>query len=122
MVDGLIHISQIANHRIARPSSVLSVGEEIEAKIIDIDFEKQKISLSRKMLLPDYVEEPSSSVEDKEKVLNSDEEPLPSDETKKPEEPKSQQEMEVVHPEEASAADKEQIQQADKAEGENIGE
>jgi len=56
-VDGLIHISQIANQRIAKPSSVLTVGQEVEAKITEIDLEKQKISLSMKVLLPDYVEE-----------------------------------------------------------------
>lgn len=55
-VDGLIHISQIANQRIAKPSSVLSIGQEVDAKITEIDLEKQKISLSIKVLLPDYVE------------------------------------------------------------------
>lgn len=62
MVDGLIHISQIANQRIAKPSSVLSVGQEVEAKIIELDLEKQKISLSMKVLLPDYVEEIAPAV------------------------------------------------------------
>ncbi len=56
-VDGLIHISQIANQRIAKPSSVLSIGQEVDAKITEIDLEKKKISLSIKVLLPDYVEE-----------------------------------------------------------------
>ena len=45
-VDGLIHISQIANRRIEKPEDVLSKDEEVEAKIIDIDPEKQKVSLS----------------------------------------------------------------------------
>ena len=50
-VDGLIHISQIANRRIGKPGDVLTVGEEVDAKITAIDDEKQKISLSIRALL-----------------------------------------------------------------------
>lgn len=50
-VDGLIHISQISLDRIASASEVLEVGQEVEAKIIDIDQEKQKVSLSITALL-----------------------------------------------------------------------
>ena len=50
-VDGLIHISQIANRRIGKPEEVLSVGQEVEAKITAIDEEKQKISLSIRALI-----------------------------------------------------------------------
>ena len=48
--DGLIHISQIANRRIAQPSEVLTVGDVVEAKITNIDNEKHKISLSIRAL------------------------------------------------------------------------
>lgn len=50
-VDGLIHISQIANRRIEKPEEVLAKDEEVEAKIIDIDPEKKKVSLSIRALL-----------------------------------------------------------------------
>ncbi len=50
-VDGLIHISQIADHRIAKPQDVLSVDEQVDVKITDIDYENQKISLSIRALL-----------------------------------------------------------------------
>jgi len=50
-VDGLIHISQIANRRIGKPDEVLSVGEEADVKITAIDTDKQKISLSIRALL-----------------------------------------------------------------------
>ena len=50
-VDGLIHISQIADHRIARADETLEVGEEVDAKIIDINDEKKKVSLSIRALL-----------------------------------------------------------------------
>ncbi len=48
--DGLIHISQIANRRIGQPSEVLTVGDVVDAKITNIDNEKQKISLSIRAL------------------------------------------------------------------------
>ena len=49
-VDGLIHISQIANRRIGKPEEVLSVGDVVEAKITAIDTENHKISLSIRAL------------------------------------------------------------------------
>ena len=45
-VDGLIHISQIADHRVEKPEDVLSEGQVVNAKIIAVDEEKKKISLS----------------------------------------------------------------------------
>lgn len=50
-VDGLIHISQIADHRIDKPGDVLSEGQMVDVKITDIDMEKKKISLSIRALL-----------------------------------------------------------------------
>ena len=53
-VDGLIHISQIANKRLGNPAEVLHTGDQVDAKIIDIDTEKKKVSLSvRALLEPD---------------------------------------------------------------------
>ena len=49
-VDGLIHISQIANRRIGKPEDVLTVGDVVDAKITAIDDEKHKISLSIRAL------------------------------------------------------------------------
>ena len=49
-VDGLIHISQIANRRIAQPGEVLTVGDVVDAKITAIDEEKHKVSLSIRAL------------------------------------------------------------------------
>ena len=60
-VDGLIHISQIANRRIGKPEDVLTVGDVVDAKITAIDEEKHKISLSIRALsepAPAVVEEP----------------------------------------------------------------
>ncbi|MBP3554849.1 MAG: bifunctional 4-hydroxy-3-methylbut-2-enyl diphosphate reductase/30S ribosomal protein S1 [Clostridia bacterium] len=50
-VDGLIHISQIANKKLASPAEVLEKGQVVDAKIIDIDTENCKVSLSIRVLL-----------------------------------------------------------------------
>ena len=56
-VDGLIHISQIADRRIEKPEDVLSEGQMVDAKITAIDEEKKKISLSIRALLTPAAEE-----------------------------------------------------------------
>ena len=50
-VDGLIHISQISWDRIQTPQDVLKIGDVVKAKIIDIDYDKKRVSLSIKELL-----------------------------------------------------------------------
>ena len=62
-VDGLIHISQIADHRIDKPGDVLSEGQMVDVKIIDIDYDHKKVSLSIRALLEGGDEE-SAPVEE----------------------------------------------------------
>ena len=50
-VDGLIHISQISDHRVEKASDALQEGQEVEAKIIDVDTDRKRISLSIRALL-----------------------------------------------------------------------
>lgn len=50
-VDGLIHISQIANHRVEKPQDELQMGQEIQAKITAVDYDRKRISLSIRALL-----------------------------------------------------------------------
>ena len=50
-VDGLIHISQIADRRIGKPHEFLSEGQEIDVKITDIDYDKKNVSLSIRALI-----------------------------------------------------------------------
>ena len=59
-VDGLIHISQIANKHVAKPADVLKIGEKVQAKITEIDEERKRVSLSIRALLP--VEEAAEEV------------------------------------------------------------
>ena len=65
-VDGLIHISQIANKHVAKPEDELKVGEVVAAKIIDINAETKKVSLSiRELIAPkEEVEEVVEAVEE----------------------------------------------------------
>ena len=56
-IDGLIHISQIANKRIAKPADALTIGEKVTAKITEIDDERKRVSLSIRALLPEEVTE-----------------------------------------------------------------
>ncbi|OGO33743.1 MAG: hypothetical protein A2W35_12315 [Chloroflexi bacterium RBG_16_57_11] len=51
-VDGLVHITQLAWKKPNHPSEVVKLGDEIEVKIIEVDAERQRISLSRKAMLP----------------------------------------------------------------------
>lgn len=71
--DGLIHISQIADHKIAKPEDELQVGQEVQAKITAIDEENHKVSLSIRALLEEEAEDAAEvidSIEDE----NGDEE------------------------------------------------
>lgn len=52
-VDGLIHISQISTERVANIASVLTVGQEVDVKIIEIDEERERVSLSIRALSED---------------------------------------------------------------------
>ena len=64
-IDGLIHISQISNKRIEKPADELAIGDEVEAKITGIDFEKKRVSLSIRALLPENAPA-APAVEDEE--------------------------------------------------------
>lgn len=52
-IDGLIHISQISNHRVEKPQDELKVGQEVDVKITNVDYDKRRISLSIRALLPE---------------------------------------------------------------------
>ena len=57
-IQGLIHISQIANHRVEKPQDELNVGDTVKVMITNIDFEKKHVSLSiRALLAPEEVAE-----------------------------------------------------------------
>ncbi|MBF0716015.1 S1 RNA-binding domain-containing protein, partial [Gemelliphila palaticanis] len=56
-IEGLVHISQISHDRVEKASDVLTSGETVTVKILDIDFENERVSLSIKELLEKSVKE-----------------------------------------------------------------
>ena len=56
-IEGLVHISELAQRHVEVPDQVVNVGEEIMVKVIDIDLERRRISLSIKQADEDYTEE-----------------------------------------------------------------
>ena len=63
-VDALLHVSQIAKEHIEKPSDVLTIGQEVEAKIVDFNEDDKKISLSIKALLAPESSEEEEAVEE----------------------------------------------------------
>ena len=64
-IDGLIHVSEISNKYLENPATALEIGQEVEVKIIDINTEKEKMSLSIKALLPEEEVKVEEEVADK---------------------------------------------------------
>jgi len=57
-VEGLVHVSEIAMHRVESPELELTVGETVKVKITEMDTERRRVSLSIKRALPGYTDRP----------------------------------------------------------------
>lgn len=55
-VDGLVHVSELDWQKVRHPSQLFKVGDEVDVKILDIDVENERVSLSRKALMPNPIE------------------------------------------------------------------
>ena len=62
-VDALLHVSQISRAHVEKPADVLSIGQEITAKVVDLNEEEKKISLSMKALEPETSSEEAAEEE-----------------------------------------------------------
>ncbi len=67
-VDGLIHISQISNERIGKPSDVLAIGDVVDARVVEINNETKQIGLSMKALMAPVEEEEAAPAEEEAPV------------------------------------------------------
>ena len=76
-IDGLIHISQIADKHIAKPQDELTVGQEVEAKIIAVDNDKKRVSLSIRALIQKEEEEKQDIEANDEVVYEATEDNAP---------------------------------------------
>ena len=63
-IDALLHVSQISKEHVDKPSDVLKVGQEIEAKVVDFNGDEKKISLSIKALQNDNTEAEDEATEE----------------------------------------------------------
>ncbi len=66
-IEGLVHISELSRRHVEQPDEVLSVGQEVDAKVIDIDVDRRRISLSLKQIesaIADEYEEDSEEAEE----------------------------------------------------------
>lgn len=79
-IDGLIHISQIADKRISKPEDVLTVGEKVTCKITAIDFDKSRVSLSIRALLEPAAPAEEEAAETVEEVAEEAAEEAPVEE------------------------------------------
>lgn len=86
-IDGLVHISQIADRRIAKPDEELTPGQVIQVKVMDIDLENQKISLSKREA--DYILTPPPEDPEIEEPASIEEVEIEEPETAETEEPES---------------------------------
>ena len=61
-VDGLVHVSEISYERVGKPADVLKVGQDVKVKVLDVDEERDRISLSIKQTLPEPWEEVAEKI------------------------------------------------------------
>ncbi len=76
-IDGLIHISQLADHRVEKPQDVVKVGDVVKVKITEIDFDRHRVSLSIRALLEEQQAAADEAAADApaEEVVYSTEQP-----------------------------------------------
>lgn len=79
-IDGLVHVSQISYERIETPATVLNVGDEVDAKIIALDFDAKKMNLSIKAILPEPERKPRAEKNDAEESPRKNRAPRRSEE------------------------------------------
>ncbi len=98
-IDGLIHISQLADHRVEKPQDVVKVGDEVQVKITDIDFDRHRVSLSIRALLEEQQAEADAAAaqQPEESVVYSTEAPA-----EEPEEAPAEEPVEEAAPETAA--------------------
>ncbi len=68
-LEGLLHISELADHKVENPQDVVNVGDELEVKILRVDSEERKIGLSRKRV--EWAEEDEAAAEAAEAAENA---------------------------------------------------
>lgn len=125
-IDGLIHISQIANHRIDKPQDELKIGQQVDVKITNIDYDRKRISLSIRALIEEVAaqateEDAVQSEETKEAAVQETAEAVQQDKEKETAPADKVEEVPAVQ-EEKSAEAPVQEEKAEKAEEASVQE
>ncbi len=81
-LEGLLHISELANHKVENPEEVVKVGEEIEVKILRVDIEERKIGLSRKRAEWTEEEEAAAAASEEAESSSGESAAIPQDQLK----------------------------------------
>jgi small subunit ribosomal protein S1 len=74
-IEGLVHISELASHHVEKPEEVVSVGDDIEVKVIEIDSDRRRLSLSIKRLheeAGEETDEEESAAETAEEIVEEE--------------------------------------------------
>jgi small subunit ribosomal protein S1 len=67
-LEGLVHISELAPHRVRRPADVVQPGQEVQVMVLGVDRGQRRISLSLKATIPETVETPDEEAEESEEI------------------------------------------------------
>ena len=114
-VEGLVHISELANHHVENPREVVQQGDTVRAKIIEMDAERRRLSLSLKRVEEDAVVrsgQPAADLGLSEEVFT---EPAPDGESaeQEPVEAAEPESVEAAEPESVEAAEPESVEAAE---------
>ena len=78
-LDGLVHISEVAHKRVGNINDELEIGQVVKAKILEIDKERKRISLSIRETIDPPMEDEKEAAPEEEIPVNSDEADVPED-------------------------------------------
>jgi len=127
-INGLVHLSELAHHKVADPSEVLTIGQKVEAQVINIDIDERRIGLSIKALKPidkETLERMKKEREEEEEKKKAQEEERKAE--KKPDTPveekkKTTQESATVAPTFVASKSGKKYYPSDSAQGKKIKE
>ena len=90
-VEGLVHISELAQHHVENPREVVSQGDEVQAKIIEIDAERRRLSLSLKRASGDGEEGDAPPIVLTEEIFSGDDVPRQAPPRREPRPPRERE-------------------------------
>ncbi|MDL2253348.1 bifunctional 4-hydroxy-3-methylbut-2-enyl diphosphate reductase/30S ribosomal protein S1 [Ruminococcaceae bacterium OttesenSCG-928-I18] len=114
-IDGLVHISEISHERVEKVADALKVGDEVEVKLLDVDFDRKRISLSMKALLPEPEKDQPRTGEDEVVASASEEETTVAPEITAEMEAEPEEEQQPAPAEEEPAGEPDEAQAPEEA-------